>query len=305
MGLMERLCFAACLFQALLSCEQPVNPAVVQLLFPPSPSSYTLTLRAAGNLVYSGSVDGSACSPDCELSLRVFEGPLGYNMTLRTSRRDGELQEQNFAFYPVSSSSFHVHATTTTVLLMWKLKSQQRLLTLTLFNIQTQSVSHFFNINSSEIKSQYKVKGVQPETRFRAEVVVVSFLADLQLTFSQKLSFLLETAHCSVGWLANGRSCYSVRRAERTWSVAQRTCSSLISGGHLADLKIPEDRLLVSSHLLTSDDLLMQLWAGLHDPRLAGSPHLHEVGRSVNDSAPLSPPVFDHKDENSWSMQLS
>uniref|UniRef100_A0A8C5G398 C-type lectin domain-containing protein n=1 Tax=Gouania willdenowi TaxID=441366 RepID=A0A8C5G398_GOUWI len=65
-------------------------------------------------------------------------------------------------------------------------------------------------------------------------------------SFTVNLCIFLSYSHCSVGWLANGRSCYSVRRAERTWSVAQRTCSSLISGGHLADLKIPEDRLLHS-----------------------------------------------------------
>lgn len=74
-------------------------------------------------------------------------------------------------------------------------------------------------------------------------------------------------AQCPHDWLANGRSCYSVRRSGLIWSDAQHRCGGLTTGGHLADLTTPEDLLFVSSHLLTEDNLLL-LWTGLNDQQV-------------------------------------
>ncbi|AWP08523.1 putative phosphatidylinositol phosphatase PTPRQ [Scophthalmus maximus] len=72
---------------------------------------------------------------------------------------------------------------------------------------------------------------------------------------------------CPPGWLASGRSCYSVRRRALTWGEAQRSCKRLAAGSHLADLKTPDDLLFVSSHLLSHNSLLL-LWTGLSDQQV-------------------------------------
>ena len=103
---------------------------------------------------------------------------------------------------PLPLSSFHVFSTTTTAHLKWKLHRQQSMSTLTLYDLHTQSVTHFSDINPSEIKSEYTIKGLQPGTRFRAEVTVAIFLKQLDITLKQKLSIFLETGivHiCSTG----------------------------------------------------------------------------------------------------------
>uniref|UniRef100_A0A3P8T964 C-type lectin domain-containing protein n=1 Tax=Amphiprion percula TaxID=161767 RepID=A0A3P8T964_AMPPE len=73
---------------------------------------------------------------------------------------------------------------------------------------------------------------------------------------------------CPPGWLADGRSCYTVRRAGLTWSDAQHSCSTLAAGSHLVNLKTLEDLLFLSSYLLTHDNLLL-LWTGLNDQQVA------------------------------------
>lgn len=75
-------------------------------------------------------------------------------------------------------------------------------------------------------------------------------------------------AQCPHDWSANGRSCYSVRRAGLTWSDAQHSCRDLAAGSHLADLKTLEDLLFISSHLLKHNNLLL-LWTGLNDQQVA------------------------------------
>lgn len=94
---------------------------------------------------------------------------------------------------PVSLSSIRAYSTTTTAVLSWKLHGQQSLSTLSLYDTHTQSVTHTFNINSLEVKSQYTVRGLQPGTRFRAKVVVTSFLKHLNVTLKQRLCIGTET----------------------------------------------------------------------------------------------------------------
>lgn len=86
-----------------------------------------------------------------------------------------------------------MYSTATTALLTWKLHRQQSLSTLSLYNTNTQLVTHIFNINSSEAKSQYTVKGLQPGTRFKAEVVVTTSLKQLNITLKQRLKIGMET----------------------------------------------------------------------------------------------------------------
>lgn len=92
---------------------------------------------------------------------------------------------------PVSVSSLNVHSTATTALLVWKLHKEQTLSSLSLYDTRTQSVSHIFNLNASE--SQYTVKGLQPGTRFKAKVLVTTFLKHLDVTLRQRLSVAFET----------------------------------------------------------------------------------------------------------------
>ncbi|XP_029951736.1 phosphatidylinositol phosphatase PTPRQ [Salarias fasciatus] len=277
MGHTEHLWLLVSLCQVLLACEQHSHPVEVELVFQSfsssgDPSSYTVTCRTASNrLVYTGLIDHSACSPDCELLLRMAEDQMGYNITLRTNRNDSALEAKTIYFTPVSLSAFHVSSTTTAAVLTWSLQKRQVLSTLTLHDTHTQSVSHFFDINSAELKSQYTMKTLQPGTRFKVEVLVVTILEQLQINLRQRLIFFLETARCSPGWLSNGRSCYSVRRTALSWTDAQRSCSGLAAGSHLVSLKNKEDLLFVSSFLLTRNDLLL-LWTGLNHTQKEGQP---------------------------------
>ncbi|XP_008281722.1 phosphatidylinositol phosphatase PTPRQ [Stegastes partitus] len=281
---MERLWLLASLCQvALLTCEQHSNPVEVEVVFQPFPGtdSYTITCRpASSHLVYVELIYHSACSPDCKISLRMAEDQKGYSITLRASRNDIMLEAKTFHFIPVSLSSFHVHGTTTTALLKWKIHRHQMLSSLSLYNAHTQSVTHTFNINASEIKSQHTVEGLPPGTRFKVEAAVTSVLKEYNVTLKQKLSTFMETARCPPGWLAHGRSCYTVRRTALTWSDAQHSCSDLAAGSHLADLKTLEDLLFMSSYLLTHDNLLL-LWTGLNDQQEEGLP-LWSDGSSFN-----------------------
>ncbi|XP_029289790.1 phosphatidylinositol phosphatase PTPRQ [Cottoperca gobio] len=278
MGGTERLWLLASLFQvALLTCEQHLNPVEVEVVFQSFPSTkdpdiYTVTCMTASNhMVYVEPIDHSACSPDCKMSLRLVEDPRGYNITLRANRNNTNVEAKTFHFIPVSLSAFHVYSTTTTALLTWKLHGQQSLSTLSLYNTHTQSVTHIFNINSSEANSQYMVKGLQPGTCFKAKVVMTTFLKHLNMTLKQILSISMETAQCPSDWVANGRSCYTVRRMGLTWSDAEHSCRGRAAGSHLADLQTVEDLIFISSHLLIHNNLLL-LWTGLNDQKEEGHP---------------------------------
>ncbi|XP_078113021.1 phosphatidylinositol phosphatase PTPRQ [Sander vitreus] len=278
MGGTERLWLLASLCQVvLLTCEQHLNPVEVEVVFQSFPSTkdsdtYTVICRTASNqLVYVEPFNHSACSPDCKMSLRLVEDPGGYNITLRASRNDATLEAKTFHFIPVSVSSLHVYSTTTTALLTWRLHRQQSLSTLSLYNTQTQSFTHILNVNSSEANSWYTAKGLQPGTCFKAKVVVTTFFKHLNMTLKQSLSSGMETAQCPPDWLADGRSCYTVRRTGLTWSDAQHRCRGLAAGSHLADLKTLEDLLFISSHLRSHNNLLL-LWTGLNDQQEEGKP---------------------------------
>ncbi|XP_039470944.1 phosphatidylinositol phosphatase PTPRQ isoform X5 [Oreochromis aureus] len=285
MGQTQRLWLLASLCQVvLLTCEKHSNTVEVEVLFQPlsqDPDSYKVTCRPASNhLVYVKSFNNSACSHHCRILLRMAEDQKGYNITLRASRSDAVLETKTFHFLPVSTSSFNVYSTTTTALLTWKLHRLQTLSSISLYNTRTETVVHIFNINSSEVKSQYTMKGLQPGTRFKAKVTVTTYLKQFNITLKQRLRILLETAQCPPGWMAIGGSCYIVRRTGLTWSNAQHRCSDLAAGSHLANLKSLEDLVFISSYLLSQNNLLL-LWTGLNDQQEEGRP-LWSDGSSYN-----------------------
>ncbi|CAI5664315.1 unnamed protein product [Oreochromis niloticus] len=285
MGQTQRLWLLASLCQVvLLTCEKHSNTVEVEVLFQPlsqDPDSYKVTCRPASNhLVYVKSFNNSACSHHCRILLRMAEDQKGYNITLRASRSDAVLETKTFHFLPVSTSSFTVYSTTTTALLTWKLHRLQTLSSISLYNTRTETVMHIFNINSSEVKSQYTMKGLQPGTRFKAKVTVTTYLKQFNITLKQRLRILLETAQCPPGWMAIGGSCYIVRRTGLTWSNAQHRCSDLAAGSHLANLKSLEDLVFISSYLLSQNNLLL-LWTGLNDQQEEGRP-LWSDGSSYN-----------------------
>ncbi|CAB1422352.1 unnamed protein product, partial [Pleuronectes platessa] len=272
---------------ALLTCEQHSNPVEVEVEFQSfpfnqDPDSYTVTCRTASNhLVYVKPIDPSACSPGCKTSLLLVEDRRGYNITLSSGRNDTTLEAKTFHLIPVSLASFRVHTTTTSALLTWKLHRQQNLSTLSLYNTHTQSVTHTFNMRPSEVeKSQYVVTGLRPGTRFKVRVVVTTSLGQLNVILKQSLGFGMETAQCPPGWLASGRSCYTVRRRALTWSDALHSCKHLAAGSNLADLKSLDDFTFVSTHLLSHNNLLL-LWTGLSDQQEEGRP-LWTDGSSYN-----------------------
>lgn len=115
---------------------------------------------------------------------------------------------------PASLSSFYVSSTTTTALLTWKLHGQQSLSTLSLYNTHTQSVTHIFDINSSEAESQYAVKGIQPGTRFKAKVVATTFLKHLDVTLKQRLAIGMETCNVHICFITINKLKLTAGRVE-------------------------------------------------------------------------------------------
>ncbi|XP_056138465.1 phosphatidylinositol phosphatase PTPRQ [Lampris incognitus] len=274
-----RLWWLACLCQvARLTCVQRSDPVDAEFVFRRFPvgqvaEDYAVTCRtASSHMVSVDHISHSACSPDCKVSPRLFEDPAGYNITLKAKRNDTTLEAKSFHLALVSLSSFRVDSTTTTALLTWNLQRGQSLSVLSLYNTDTQSLTHTFHINSPERQSQYTVKGLQSGTRFKAEVVVTTYLTQHDVTIRQRLSIGMETAQCPFGWLADGRSCYAVSRTGLAWDDAQHNCEDQASGGHLADLKTQEDLLFISSHLVIQNTLLL-LWTGLNDQQVEGQPH--------------------------------
>ncbi|XP_068595364.1 phosphatidylinositol phosphatase PTPRQ [Brachionichthys hirsutus] len=278
MGGAERLWLLSSLYQLIsLTFGRHLTPVELELVFKSFPSAkksdiYTVTCRTASNhLVYVEPITHSACSPDCRISMQLIEDPSGYNITLRSSRDDASFEAKSFHFVPVSMSSIRVLSSTTTAVLMWKLHRHQTLSTLSLYDARTHSVTHIFDINSSEVRSRYVVKGLRPGTHFRADAVVTTFLARCDVTLKQRLSIDAETAQCPPNWLANGRSCYTVKRTRLTWREAHHRCRTLGAGSHLGDLTTPESILFISSHLLGQNALPL-LWTGLNGQQEEGQP---------------------------------
>ncbi|KAM4554453.1 phosphatidylinositol phosphatase PTPRQ [Fundulus diaphanus] len=275
----EHLWLLCSLWQvALLTCDLRSQHFEVEVMFEPFPSkpeadSYTATCGPAGNpLIFSKRIDRSACSPDCRLRLHMSEDHRRCSIQLRASRNDSVLETKTLHFIPVSVSSFSISSTTTTAHLKWEpLHRQQSISTLTLYNMHTQSVTGIYNISSPEIQSKFTMKNLQPGTRYMVEVLVATFQTQPGIKLTQKLSIFLESDQCPHGWLANGRSCYTVKRSGLSWGDAMSSCTRLVGGSHLADLKTLEDLLFVSSHLQTDNNLLL-LWTGLNDQQEEGHP---------------------------------
>lgn len=101
----------------------------------------------------------------------------------------------------------------------------------------------------------------------KTTILTINLKTHLQDVWTLWSNLFLFPAQCPPGWLASGRSCYSVRRRALTWREAQRSCKRLAAGSHLADLKTPDDLLFVSSHLLSHNSLLL-LWTGLSDQQV-------------------------------------
>lgn len=101
----------------------------------------------------------------------------------------------SFHLVPVSSSSFYVHSAVTTAALSWRLGRQECLSHLSLYDTRAQSVTNAFSVGSSE--SQYTVRGLQPGTRFRADVGVTTFLKHLEMSLIQRLRIDTETGRRS------------------------------------------------------------------------------------------------------------
>lgn len=97
----------------------------------------------------------------------------------------------SFHLVPVSSSSFYVHSAVTTAALSWRLGRQECLSHLSLYDTRAQSVTNAFSVGS--LGSQYTVRGLQPATRFRADVAVTTFLKHLEMSLNQRLRIDTET----------------------------------------------------------------------------------------------------------------
>ncbi|XP_023811637.1 phosphatidylinositol phosphatase PTPRQ isoform X3 [Oryzias latipes] len=259
----------------LLTSKKPLHPVEVDVVFEPFPltedaDAFTVTCKpASANVMYTEHVDHSACSPHCRISLHMSEDQKGFDAMLMAYRNNTLLEAKSFHFIPVSLSSFEVFSTTTTAHLTWKLRRQQSISTLILYNVETSSFLKVFDINFSD--TEYTLKSLQPGTQFRAVVTASVSTRQSGITVNQELSFYLKTAHCPREWLANMRSCYSVRTSALSWHDSQCSCKELAPGAHLADMKSWEDLLFVSSHLLTNENLLL-LWTGLNDQQEEGHP---------------------------------
>lgn len=73
---------------------------------------------------------------------------------------------------------------------------------MSLYDAHTQAVTHVMDIGSSEVKSQYTVRGLKPGTRFRLKAVVTRFFKDLSVYVKQSLYTGAETGTGQI-WAAD------------------------------------------------------------------------------------------------------
>ncbi|XP_045556314.1 uncharacterized protein [Salmo salar] len=276
-----------------LLCVQWSDPAVVvvEVVFGHFPTSqdpdwYTVSYQIARNLtVWLDPIDRSECSPDCRLLLRLAKEPGGSDITLKAIKNNTALKTKTFHIAPVPLSSLRVEVTTTSTLLTCSLQNRQSLTALSLHNTHIKHThteyTHTEHTRSAHTHtSSYAVRGLQPGAHYSITAELTTPLTHLNISLTQRLHTTMETAQCPIGWLASGSSCYSVSRRCLSWGDAQKTCTSMASGGHLVDVKTERDLLLLSSHLTTHNNLLL-LWTALNDRLDEGLPRWSD-GSSYN-----------------------
>ncbi|CAB1323132.1 unnamed protein product, partial [Coregonus sp. 'balchen'] len=271
-----------------LSCVRWSDPAVavVELVFGHFPTSqdpdcYTVSYQIARNLtVWLDPIGHSECSPDCRLLLRLANEPGGSDITLKAIKNNTTLKTKTFHIAPVPLSCLRVEVTTTSTLLTCSLQNRQSLTALSLHNTHIKHTHTEYTHTEHTHTSSYVVRGLQPGAYYSITAELTTPLTHLNISLTQRLHTTMETAQCPIGWLASGRSCYSVSRRSLSWGDAQQTCMGMVSGGHLVDVKTERDLLLLSSHLTTHNNLLL-LWTALNDRQDEGLPHWSD-GSSYN-----------------------
>ncbi|XP_071272815.1 phosphatidylinositol phosphatase PTPRQ [Salvelinus alpinus] len=276
-----------------LLCVQWSDPAVVvvEVVFGHFPTSqdpdwYTVSYQIARNLtVWLDPIGRSECSPDCRLLLQLAKEPGGSDIMLKAIKNNTTLKTKTFHIAPVPLSSLRVEVTTTSTLLTCSLQHRQSLTALSLHNTHIEHThteyTHTEHTHSDHTHtSSYAVRGLQPGAHYSITAELTTPLTHLNISLTQRLHTTMETAQCPIGWLASGRSCYSVSRRSLSWGDAQQTCIGMASGGHLVDVKTERDLLLLSSHLTTHNNLLL-LWTALNDRLDEGLPRWSD-GSSYN-----------------------
>ncbi|XP_024281207.1 uncharacterized protein LOC112253474 [Oncorhynchus tshawytscha] len=206
---------------------------------------------------------------------------------------------------PVPLSSLRVEVTTTSALLSCTLQIQQTLTALTLHNHAHQTHTHTDHTHNSS----YAVRGLQPGAHYSITAELTTPFTHLNISLTQRLHTTMDTAQCPIGWLASGRSYYSVSRQSLSWGDAQQTCMGVASGGHLVDVKTETDLLLLSSHLTTHNNLLL-LWTALNDRKEKRWPHSsdgssYNMASAIIIAASQSDGLFCPAEELYWTRLLS
>ncbi|XP_036375557.1 phosphatidylinositol phosphatase PTPRQ [Megalops cyprinoides] len=111
--------------------------------------------------------------------------------------------------------------------------------------------------------------GLQPAALHYFTVEFKTAVPHLNITITQRLNVLLETAHCPAGWVHLDRSCYRAWRKGRPWAEAGQACNAVASGAHLANMETEEDFLFISSYLRALNHMVL-LWTGLNDLQQEG-----------------------------------
>ncbi|XP_067090347.1 phosphatidylinositol phosphatase PTPRQ-like [Osmerus mordax] len=231
------------------------------------PDVYLVNFRTMSNHTeWLEPVHHTSCSPECRTFLRLAGDPGGYDITLTAIRHNASVATKTFHIAPLPS--LKADTTTTTALLTCTLQTGHTLTTLSLHDTSSQTSTHTCQTQPSGTR-RCAVTGLQAGTRYSVQASVTTFLPALNITSTQRLHVNIETAKCPIGWLASGRSCYSIRRRGLMWVHAQSACRGVAGGVHLVDLKTQEDLLFMSTHLLTHNSLLL-LWTALNDRKEEG-----------------------------------
>ncbi|XP_014003959.1 uncharacterized protein isoform X2 [Salmo salar] len=237
-----------------LSCVQCSEPAVVVVevmfgCFPSGqdPDCYTISYRTAHNLtVWLDPIGHSESSPDCRLLLLMAEEPVESNITLNAIKKTPHWRLRPFILL-LSPSSLRVEVTTTSALLSCSLQNQQTLTALSLHNHAHQTHTHTEHTHRPHThNSSYAVRGLQSGAHYSITAELTTPFTHLNISLTQRLHTTIETAQCPIGWLASGRSCYSVSRQSLSCGDAQHTCMGMASGGHQVEVKTETDLLLLS-----------------------------------------------------------
>ncbi|XP_064175003.1 phosphatidylinositol phosphatase PTPRQ-like isoform X2 [Anguilla rostrata] len=248
-----------------LSCSRERGSVEVQVEFGRFPHAqeaelYSLTCSSTGSqTLWLNATDSSGCVPDCRVVLHEPLEAEMYNVDIKAIKNNVILETKSFRVDPKPSSSLSVGAMVSSAYFSWGSGAGEP---------STSSLRLRGRVwDVPPDRTSYRVTGLQPASLHNFTVEFKTGVRSLNVTLTRRLSVLLQTALCPVGWVPSESSCWRAWRRGRPWVEAGLACNA--SGSHLADIETEEDFLFISSYLSTLNNMML-VWTGLNDLQQEG-----------------------------------